>query len=270
MLCVSVAAQLGTIPVTLWYFQQTSNWFALTNLFVIPLATVIIYLSIALVMLFNVPYLGTLCAILLKYSAFALNKYVAFIDNLPCSNSNLSITVPMLVLLVIAVLLLAAYMYRTRWYYVAMLVSVLIAVSILHIVHIRSISSTQQTIVYNTYPYTLVLQQQGRQCTLYTDSVQAAVNISEPLRKQMMIRDSNMQISDFSGKEIAAFTCADKKVLLLKPAKGHRVRFKNYVDTDIVLIGGRGKVVQDDIDNFTSATNVIALSKQHEAVILSN
>ena len=40
LLIMSFAAQIGTLPLTLHYFGQTSNYFALTNLFVIPLHSV--------------------------------------------------------------------------------------------------------------------------------------------------------------------------------------------------------------------------------------
>ncbi len=40
---VSIAAQIGTLPFTLYYFDQFPVWFLLTNLLVIPLSTVILY-----------------------------------------------------------------------------------------------------------------------------------------------------------------------------------------------------------------------------------
>ncbi|MDP4240163.1 MAG: ComEC/Rec2 family competence protein, partial [Bacteroidota bacterium] len=45
MFSVSLAAQLGTTPFTLYYFQQFPNYFLITNFIAIPLSTVVIYLA---------------------------------------------------------------------------------------------------------------------------------------------------------------------------------------------------------------------------------
>lgn len=55
---VSMAAQLGTIPFTLYYFHQLSNYFLLTNLIVLPLATILVPLGLTTLVLGNVPYFG--------------------------------------------------------------------------------------------------------------------------------------------------------------------------------------------------------------------
>jgi competence protein ComEC len=46
MICVSVAAQLFTLPLSLYYFHQFPNYFLITNLVVIPLSTFVIYAGI--------------------------------------------------------------------------------------------------------------------------------------------------------------------------------------------------------------------------------
>ena len=39
---ISIAAQLGTLPITMYYFGQVSTYFLLTNLIVLPLATLLV------------------------------------------------------------------------------------------------------------------------------------------------------------------------------------------------------------------------------------
>jgi competence protein ComEC len=43
---ISISAQLATIPLTLYLFHQFPTWFIVTNLLVIPLSTIILYLSL--------------------------------------------------------------------------------------------------------------------------------------------------------------------------------------------------------------------------------
>ena len=257
LMAVSVAAQLGTIPVTLWYFQQTSNWFALTNMFVIPLATLIIFLTAALVVLAPTP-LKILAQFPLKYCAFALNWIVSKIESMPGSTSNLSLTPFMLVLLIFAIILLGVWMYRQKWQWGVSVAAVLAVLTMLHVVHLHEIGRTEQTIVYNTYPYSLVLHQEGRSCVLYTDSIDAALAVSEPLRKQMMIRQ--VKTVDLSGKEAASFVCGNNHLLFLSPQKGHKTVFNGEIPADVLLAGGRGSIDVKDALQRTSATKVVLLS----------
>lgn len=43
---VSIAAQIATLPVTLYLFHQFPTWFIVTNLLVIPLSTVVLYVAL--------------------------------------------------------------------------------------------------------------------------------------------------------------------------------------------------------------------------------
>jgi competence protein ComEC len=58
IITVSIAAQLATGPLALFYFNQFPNYFLLTNLVVIPLASFIIYSALLTLFLTPVPWLG--------------------------------------------------------------------------------------------------------------------------------------------------------------------------------------------------------------------
>ncbi|MCQ2347903.1 MAG: ComEC/Rec2 family competence protein [Paludibacteraceae bacterium] len=79
---VSIAAQVGTLPIALHYFGQMSNYFLLTNLLVIPLAWLMMVGGVAL---FTVGWwqpLGVLIAKGLNGLTYALNHSVAWIETL--------------------------------------------------------------------------------------------------------------------------------------------------------------------------------------------
>ncbi len=44
---ISISAQLATLPVTLYLFHQFPTWFMITNVMVIPLSTIVLYLALA-------------------------------------------------------------------------------------------------------------------------------------------------------------------------------------------------------------------------------
>ena len=46
LISVSLAAQIGTAPLIAYYFERFATWFLLSNLVVIPLATLLLYLTL--------------------------------------------------------------------------------------------------------------------------------------------------------------------------------------------------------------------------------
>ena len=87
IIAVSLAVQVGTLPITLYYFHQTCNYFILTNIVVIPLATFITIFALATLTIGWIPCIGTILAYPLKCLTWALNHYTAFIENLPYAYS---------------------------------------------------------------------------------------------------------------------------------------------------------------------------------------
>ena len=83
LIMVSIAAQLGTLPFTLYYFRQCSNYFLLTNLMVIPLAGIITMCAFALLTIGWIPGLGEGIAIGTKWSVWLLNAVTGWIESLP-------------------------------------------------------------------------------------------------------------------------------------------------------------------------------------------
>ena len=87
IIAVSLAVQVGTLPITLYYFHQTCNYFILTNMVVIPLAAIITIIAFATLTIGWIPYVGMVLAYPLKWLTWALNHYTAFIENLPYAYS---------------------------------------------------------------------------------------------------------------------------------------------------------------------------------------
>jgi len=91
---VSIAAQLATFPLGMYYFHQFPNYFLLSNLFVIPLATFIIGGGVLLFVISVIPFLSGFLAFVVNMILVMLNFSVQWVENLPYSLSlGISITV---------------------------------------------------------------------------------------------------------------------------------------------------------------------------------
>ena len=82
---VSIAAQLATFPLGLLYFHQFPTYFFISNLIVIPAATIIIILSIMLLLSSFWKILFVFFGSILSHFTYFLNYCVAYIDSLPFS-----------------------------------------------------------------------------------------------------------------------------------------------------------------------------------------
>lgn len=80
---VSIAAQIATTPISLYYFNQFPNYFILTNIIVVPLAGFIIYSAIPALLLNNIHIIGDVFAWILGILMKTMNISVRFIDSLP-------------------------------------------------------------------------------------------------------------------------------------------------------------------------------------------
>ncbi|MBT7480954.1 MAG: ComEC/Rec2 family competence protein [Flavobacteriales bacterium] len=82
---VSIAAQIATFPLGMYYFHQFPNYFLLSNLFVIPLATLILNIALLLFSTAFVPLFSEYIAIVLRKLVELLNTSVIWVDSLPNS-----------------------------------------------------------------------------------------------------------------------------------------------------------------------------------------
>lgn len=84
---VSLAAQIATFPLGIYYFHQFPVYFFVSNLIVIPMATLALYLGV-LLLIFSSFGISVLFGTLLNYIMIALNKAVALVEEIPFSTIN--------------------------------------------------------------------------------------------------------------------------------------------------------------------------------------
>ncbi|MBW3545016.1 MAG: ComEC family competence protein [Bacteroidetes bacterium] len=109
LVSVTLAAQLATFPLGLYYFHQFPTYFFIGNLLAVPLAFLILYSTLLMLALHWLPWLGTALGWVVNQLAAGLNAWVQLTEQLPFSRLVATITATEMVLLylsLIAVLLL--------------------------------------------------------------------------------------------------------------------------------------------------------------------
>lgn len=120
LLTVSVAAQLGTSPISIYYFAQFPNYFMLSNLSVIALSFVVIITGVALLPISFIPLISKYLSWILTWEIRIMNHIIVFIEGLPCAvTGNIDYHVAQVILLygviVCVCLLLHRWSRRTFW-----------------------------------------------------------------------------------------------------------------------------------------------------------
>jgi competence protein ComEC len=102
---VGIAAQIMTLPLTLFYFHQFPNYFILTNLGLMVFSFLVLAFGIALFALVWTPFIPKVIAFLLTFSLTAMLWIINFVDALPGSVSMAFVLQPWQVLFLFLLIL---------------------------------------------------------------------------------------------------------------------------------------------------------------------
>lgn len=157
LITVSLAAQIATFPIGLYYFHQFPNYFLIANIFILPLAILILKTGLLLLVVSFIPTLSLLIAKGLNYLIHYLNKSVMFIDNLPYSSTKDVSWSILAVLLVYSIIISLIYLYHSRkGKHFLYALTLLLFFLILQTIQSYKTINQKKLIVYNI-PYTTAI-----------------------------------------------------------------------------------------------------------------
>ena len=88
LICVSIAAQIATFPVSLYYFHNFPNFFLLSNLLVIPLSNFVLISGMVMFATGWCHWLLGIAGWIFDHLLIVLNKVVFWVDGLPFALSR--------------------------------------------------------------------------------------------------------------------------------------------------------------------------------------
>ena len=81
--CLSASAQLSIAPLSFLYFHQFPNYFLITNLLVVPLLSIVIYVGVLFFLTSYIPYISVAITWLFQKSLLLMNTLVGQSNHLP-------------------------------------------------------------------------------------------------------------------------------------------------------------------------------------------
>ena len=168
---VALSAQVATIPFTLFYFNQFSTYFALSNLFMTPISFIVVISGMVLLLVSWIPYLNTLVGYLVWGAVYIMNWVVAKIESMPSSIiKGLYVSELEFALLLAALLLLLLMVYMHKRRLLIPLLSVLLLVMISVTIRLYRSDNQRVAIVYSLRNHTAVDFVGGGEHLLLADS----------------------------------------------------------------------------------------------------
>lgn len=176
LICVSVAAQLATFPLSIFYFGQFPNYFLLSNLSVMSLSFVVIVTGVTLLAVSWWPALAGAVGWLLTHEIRLMNGIISFITNLPGSvTDHLSFTLWQTVLIYGIIILLFLFLVKKikslKYCSLLLIIALLLTFSFTKIQRL----SRQELTFYSIEKRTVVgVNQQGKGLLLLDSAAEAS------------------------------------------------------------------------------------------------
>lgn len=262
LLCVSIAAQIGTAPWTLHYFHQFSNYFLLTNILAIPMASIIIYTAVTLLVVSPVEILGKIIAGLLNAELTFLNTGIRFIEKLPYATSEIWISSLQIALLFGGITLITAYFYRKKAAFLISALSCILLFFISSLYRQCENFTTNRLIVYADNRSDIIQSTHYRETDIYTDSVEQALYQSKSFRLKYNLENPQIFLLDNQpgSARLHGFIFDNQRFLLLRDTLLYRKTSQQPLQVDYVLVGDIGKTRPAEIFQHVQPKHLIVLN----------
>lgn len=163
LLSVTLAAQLATFPLGLYYFHQFPTYFFIGNLLAVPLASFILYGTLGLFVLHGVPMLNVIAGWAVTALTQVLNSWVAFTELLPSSRLLAVISAAETLLLYVSIIGLLVFFRKRSIAWAGMCFTALFAIAISGFVRAGALKQQERFIIYQLPGHSLFYFVKGNQ-----------------------------------------------------------------------------------------------------------
>lgn len=209
---ICLVAQLGVLPLSLYYFNQFPLLFLIANIVVIPLSTVILLTGLAVLVLnFIMPSIAVILGKGLSVMIIIMNRFIEWI----ASFENLVLKdIPFTLLLNIALYIVIIFI--VRWFYkksfhrtVVVIVSVMIF-QLLYTATSWNSKKGNEMIIFNNKKHTLLAVKKQERITVYSAD---SLSVQNTAIKSYNKENFNLPVLNMPLKNIVWFK--NKKILVI-------------------------------------------------------
>ena len=171
VLVISFVAQIGVLPLSLYYFNQLPLLFFLANLVVIPLSSFVLVLGIAvLVFNFILPDFAVLLGKLLCFSIEIMNEYIAWIASFKqFVIKDIPFSFLLLLIAYVALIACVLWLYEKQFSRLRFFLCTVVVLQLTLLNTFRQTEKGSEFIVFNNRKSTLLTEKQNDKIFVYTN-----------------------------------------------------------------------------------------------------
>lgn len=261
LMAISLAAQLLTFPVCIYYFHQFPNLFLITNIIAVPLSGIILYAEIALIAFSWVPFPGVYIGKLVSSLVWVMNKIILWINEFSFAVwDKIPATVLSTWLLYAVVIGLSAWLISKNKKYVQPTLLCFFTFVLLHTYNSWQTLNQHKIIVYNVPRYQAIDFVNGTNYQFVGDSVLLEDGLLQnfhlkPGRIALQLSDRKDSLENFFHHEMF-YQFQGKRIMIVdKPfAIGAPDR---KIDIDLVIISGNPQLSISQLARSVNCNRVI-------------
>ncbi|RBN49147.1 ComEC/Rec2 family competence protein [Flavobacterium psychrolimnae] len=240
ILTVSFAAQIGTLPLSIYYFHQFPGLFFITNLLIIPLLSIIMLLGVLVMLLAAFNMIPVFLSQLLEWSIYYLNKIINAIASL---EQFIIQDIPLhFYLLISSYLLLFTIIIWFKKPSFNKLALVLISILILQFSYFKiqwKIQTEQELVVFNSKKSTLIAERKGENILIYgNDSILKTAQKNSLLKSYRIGNLSTLE----QKKRLQNFIFFNGKKIFVLDSSGI---YPKNIQPDIIVLTQSAKINLD-------------------------
>ncbi|WP_317130161.1 ComEC/Rec2 family competence protein [Flavobacterium gawalongense] len=261
ILTVSFVAQIGTLPLSIYYFHQFPGLFFVTNLIIIPLLSIVMLLGVVVMLLAAFGYVPLFLSKPFEWSIFYLNKIINsiasleqfIIQNIPF---NLYFLISFYLLITTAIIWFKKPSYNK-------LAMVLISIIILQISFIKNrsdVETQKEWVVFNSKRSTMITERNGGKVTLFAnDSILKTSQKNNILTTYLIGNFSTLE----TKKRIENTAFFNGKKIIILDSSG--IYSKN-MNPDILLLTQSPKINLDRLFQTVHPKMVVADASNYKTI----
>ena len=261
ILTVSFAAQIGTLPLSIYYFHQFPGLFFVTNLIVIPLLSIIMILGVLVMLLAAFNSIPIFLSQLLEWSIYYLNKIINAIASLEqFILQDIPLHFYLLLSSYLVVITAIIWLKKPSFNKLVMTLISIIIVQISYLGIQWNIQHEQEWIVFNIKRNTLLAERNGENITVYAnDSILKTAQKNNALKSYRIGNLSRLK----AKKELQNLFYFNGKKIFILDSSGV---FPKNIHPDIIVMTQSPKINFERLLQTTKPKMVVADASNYKTI----
>lgn len=234
---VSIAAQLATLPITLYYFHQFPALFLITNLVLIPISTLVMYGSILVLVFSKFTIVAKMLVYITGFLIKTMNACAVFFDSLPfCVIDNIHLSMINLVLMYVVIFLVFISIEERSYRLLMSSFATAVIVLIISILFDLQTKKNNELVIYQSDKTNLLAVFAGNRYTQLSDTIPDD-RLQSTMRENKIYHDIVFEKKE-QLTNTSLLVINGEKILYAKDVSLLNQQFINIIKPDYIWITG--------------------------------